>query len=446
MSQQTLDLRRTVQIVRRRKILVGIVMALGILAGGAYAKLSPLMFTSTAEVLLSQSGQAAQNGAQAAAAGQPDPYTATQEVIAKSNPVLVSALPAARPAMSVNDLRRDVSIGSLTPFVISVTVQGKNAADVEATANAVAESYIHYIGSANSPGGAVAAQMLQPATSATGPSPVKQVVIYALLGAILGGLTGVVIAVASRRSDPRLRARDEMANSIGVPVLASFPVEHPSGVQGWTKLLDEYKPGATHALQLRRVLQQLEADAGVRVGGQDARWSFTVLSISSDPRALALGPQLATFAAAQGISTALVIGPQQDMAATATLRTACGAGSTSPSRRSNLQVFVTDSDADAQSDAVLTVMVAVVDSKNPQVPGTISTTAALLGVTSGVVTADQLARAAVSAAAAGREITGILVADPDPDDSTTGHLPQLGRRAQRRMPTRMTGIATEIRR
>jgi hypothetical protein len=95
---------------------------------------------------------------------------------------------------------------------------------------------------------------------------------------------------------------------------------------------------------------------------------------------------------------------------------------------------------------VLTVVVAVVDNRSPQVPDTIHTTAALLGVSAGAVTADQLARAAVSAASNGREITGILVADPDPADATTGRVPQLGRRGQRRMPTRMTGIATEIRR
>ena len=40
MSQQALDLRRSTQIVRRHKILVGIVVILGILAGGAYAVLN----------------------------------------------------------------------------------------------------------------------------------------------------------------------------------------------------------------------------------------------------------------------------------------------------------------------------------------------------------------------------------------------------------------------
>ena len=80
-------------------------------------------------------------------------------------------------------------------------------------------------------------------------------------------------------------------------------------------------------------------------------------------------------------------------------------------------------------DVTLAVVVAVVDGRNPQVPATMRTTATLLGVSAGAATADQLARVAISAASDGREITGILVANPDSDDATTGRLPQLVRRA-----------------
>ena len=55
MSQQALDLRRSMQIVRRYKVLVGVVVVLGILAGGAYAVLKPPMLTSTALVVLPHS-------------------------------------------------------------------------------------------------------------------------------------------------------------------------------------------------------------------------------------------------------------------------------------------------------------------------------------------------------------------------------------------------------
>jgi len=449
LSQEALDLRRSIQIVRRHRLLVGVLVTLGLVAGGAYAALYPTVATGTALVVLSQSGTAALNGAAAAANGGADPYTQTQEVIAKSNPVLLAALPKVQPAMSLNQLRNDVAIGNLTPYIISVSVQAKTAAEAAANANVVAQSYISYIGSASSLGGQVSAQLLQSATPSTG-SSLRQYLIYALYalaGAILGALVGVIAALARSRNDRRLRERDEIANSIGVPVLASFPVDRPSDAGKWIRLLEDYKPGALHALQLRKALQALELPAAeVNFGSDNGRWSVTVLSLSSDSRALALGPQLASFAAAQGISTALVIGPQQEASATATLRTACAAPPASAGRPRNLRLLVTDGDVEPQPDTALTVVVAVVDSRSPQLPGPIRTTSALLGVSAGVATADQLARAAVNAATSGCEITGILVADPDPADATTGRLPRLGRRHARRTPTRMTSIATEIRR
>jgi len=458
MSQETLDLRRTIRIVRRHKRLVGAALLVGVLGGGAYATLKPTMVTSTAVVLLSPTGQVAQSAAAAGANGGTDPYTATEEVIAKSSPVLTAALPHIQPAMSVEQLRNSVTTGSQTAFLISISVQARNAADAAADANAVARSYISYIGSSNNPGGEVPAQLLQPATGSTGSGLVKKSLnyaIYALVGGIGGLLLGGIIALSVNRSDPRLRSRDEIANSIGAPVLASFAVGHPSKPGEWTRLLEDYKPGAMHALQLRKALQQLEMAAEVGFGRDGGKWSFTVLSLTTDPGALALGPQLAIFAAAQGIPTALII-TQQDTAVTASLRTACATPSTSPKWPKNLQVLVSDGDPGTvtaagappavQGDATLAVVVRVVDARDPQVTGAIRTTETLLGVSAGVATADQVARLAVSAVSDGREITGILVADPDSADATTGRLPQLGRHAARRLPTRMTGIATEIRR
>jgi capsular polysaccharide biosynthesis protein len=449
MSQETLDLRRSIRIIRRYKLLMGVMVTLGVLAGGAYAVLQTPTFTSTALVLLSQSGQAAQAGAEAAANGGPNPWTTTQVVIATSNPVLMGALPHASPAMSIDQLRSEVKIGTQTSYIISVSVTAKTGADAAADANAVAKSYIAYIGAANNPVGETQAQLLQKAATGTGSSLVKRIVgyaLFALLGAILAAAIGAVIALARNRSDKRLRQRDEIANSIGVPVLASFPVGHPSSPGDWIKLLKDYKPGALQALQLRKTLQQLEMAAGVNFGRENSRWSFTVLSLSSDPGALALGPQLAAFSASRGIRTALVVALQQDATVAAALQTACVAPPASSEWPAHLRVVITDSEVEEQSGAELTVVVGVVDSQNPQVPDMMHTTATLFGVSAGAVTADQLARAAVSAVSDGREITGILVADPDSDDRTTGRVPQLGRRGQRTLPTRVTGIATEIRR
>jgi capsular polysaccharide biosynthesis protein len=428
MSEQALDLRKSLQIVRRHKYIVGIAAALGLLVGVAFTVYDPPMLASKALVVLP--GSAAR-------------IIRTHVVIASSNPVLAEAVHRVDPPVSVQALRSLVQAESLTPTVISIAGQGKTAAQAEDTANAVANSYIAYISSANSPVGRVQARMLESATNATGTPLFKRLLVTGGLGLLLGALIGAIVAIAIGRSDRRLRERDEIADAIGVPVLASIPVAHPSDAMGWKRLLEDYRPGAVHAWSLRKALQHLGL-TDVRGGSGP---SLVVLSLSSDRRALALGPQLAVYAASLGIPTALVIGPQQDMNATATLRAACDVPSPSPSGRSSrLRVSVRDHDsANRQTGAMLTIVVAVVDGQTPQVPHTVSTAITILGVTASAATAEQLARVAASAAAEGSQIAGILVADPDPADHTTGRLPHMAAPTHRRLPRRLTNTTTETR-
>lgn len=451
MSQQNLDLRSSIQIVRRSKVLVGLVVALGILAGVGYAVLHPPVLTSTTLVVLPQAVQNAGvpvNSGQNADAAVSQ-YMATQAVIASSDPVLSPALPNIRPVMSLNALRRTIQVSSPTSFIISISAASTVAADAEANANAVASSYIAYANSPNSPAGRPAARVLEPATSATGTKPLVAQVTTGLIGALVGLLVGIIAALAVGRNDKRLRVRDDIANSIGVPVLASVPVRRPSDAAGWAKLLEDYEPGAVHAWRLRKAMQQLGiTDVSLSNGHGGGSFTLNVLSFSSDPGALALGPQLAVFAASQGIPTTLVIGPQQDMNVTATLRTACTVSAPAKSKRSNyLRVAVQDGpDLHERPNTGFIVAVTVVDGRSPQMPGGIRATATVIGVSAGLTTAEQLARTAVTAAVDGSEVTGILVANPDPADQTTGRVPQLAPPTHRKRPTRMKGIATEIRR
>jgi capsular polysaccharide biosynthesis protein len=449
MSQEALDLRRSLQLVRRHKIIVGAVAVLGLLAGTAFVMLRPPMLASEALtlVVLPPSAQAA--AAQGAASGSGSAVgsaLATQAVIATSDPVLRSALPRVDPAMSLQTLRGRVHVKSVTSSVLSISAEGKTAAQAERTANAVAGSYAAYVDSPNAPGGQVAASVLEPATTATGTPLSTRLIVYGGLGALLGLLIGAIAALAISRSDRRLRERDEIADAIGVPVLASIPVWHPSDAADWTKLLDEYEPKVAHEWRLRKALQYLRlTDVNPNGAKQGSGSSLVILSLSSDSGAVALGPQLAVFTASLGIPTALIIGPQQDANAVATLYAACAVPEgTAPGRSRHLRVGVWDQeDGERQQDAALTVVVTVVDGRAPKVPDTLRATTALLGVTSGAATAEQLARVAVSAAVDGRQIVGILVADPDPADSTTGRLPSLARPAHRRMPTRLTGTTME---
>jgi len=463
MSQQTLDLQKSLQIMRRHKRLLGIVVAVGILGGAGYAVLKPPLVMSTALVALPAPPVTTQP---VTTVGGIDPFTATQEVVAGSYPVLVNALPEVRPAMSLTELRRHVQVGSPSADIISVTAEGSNAADAEATANAVADSYISYVSSSRSAVGLVQARLLQSATSATGPAPTERIAEIALLGGLASALIGVIAALAIGRNDRRLRQRDEIAKSIGITVLASLPVAHPSTAPGWTKLLVDYKPTAGASWQLRTALQQLgmlrpgpgrpaydgngSSWPDVRAAtynGDGGRFSLLVLSLSSDSGALALGPQLATFAASQRIPTALVVGPQQDAAATAALRTACAAPPSEASMRDGLlRVAAYDEGGvDMEPDTALVIVVAVIDSRAPKMPDTMRTNATVIGVSAGAATAEQLARAAVVAASDGREITGILVGDPEQDDQTTGRVPH-PERPRHGLPNRLPGIVTEIRR
>jgi len=424
MSQQALDLRRSLQTVRRHRAIVGRAAALGLVAGAVFTLLQPSMLASKTLVVLPPA---------------PSRDTRTQVVIASSDPVLANAMRSVHPAVSLETLRGRVQVNSVTPDIIAFSAQGVTAAQAKGIANAVANSYISYNSSPGSPGGRV----LERATTATGTPLPMRLLVTGGLGVLLGALVGAIVALAISRNDRRLRGRDEIAAAVGVPVLASIPVGHPSDAAGWTKLLEGYEPGVVHAWGLRKALHHLGLTDFK--GGSGA--SLAVLSVSSDPGALALGPQLAVFAASLEVPTALVIGPQQDANATATLRAACTVTSATPSGRSgHLQVTVGDhEDVDRQPGAALTIAVAVVDGRTPRVADTMRTTATVLGVSAGAVTAEQLARVAVSAADDGRDIAGIIVADPDPADHTTGRLPQPTRPAQRRLPTRLTGTTTETR-
>jgi len=448
MSEQALDLRRSAQIVRRHKIAIGVFAALGLIAGLGWALHSPPMLSSQAlvNVVLPASEQA--TGPVQAGTTNIPPALATQIVIAESTPVLESALQKVDPSMSLQTLRNRVQITSVGESdVLSVSAEANTATGAENIANAIANSYVQTINSKNAPGGQVQVRVLEPATTATEPPLLSRLPVIGVLGALLGALVGAIVVLAFNRRDRRLRKRDEIADSIGVPVLASIRAVHPSGAGGWTKLLADYEPGAVDAWRLRKALQHLGL-ADVNPNGSQPRSdsSLEVLSFGFDSGALALGPQLAVFAASRGIPTALIVGPQQDMKATATLRAACAAPP-SPSRPSSqLQVMVKDHDSGARRpDAALSIVVAVVDGQNPQVADTTRTTATVLAVSAGAVTAEQVARIAASAAAVGRDITGILVADPDRDDHTTGRLPQLARPAHRKGPTRITGTTAETR-
>ena len=405
-------------------MIVGLVLLLGLVGGGAFTVLRPPLLTSKSLVEIP--------GAT---------YIQTQVVVAISDPVLIGAAPHISPAVSLATLRRDTAATSLTPEIVQISASAKSASQAESIADAVARSFVSYISSTNAPGGKVFGQLLEPATNATVTPLSTRLLIYGGLGGLLGLLIGSIIALSIDRADRKLWERDAIADAIGVPVLASVPVAHPSSAAGWNKLLEAYDPGAVNGWSMRKALQHLDL-IDLRPGSGT---SLTVLSLSSDSGAVALGPQLAVFAASLGIPTVLIVSPQQDTNSTATLCAACTVKPVISSGASELRVAVgheEDSAVSPPRSVALTIVVAVVDEQAPQVSPVMRTTATILGISAGAATAEQLARVAVSAAADGRDIAGIIVADPDSADQTTGRLPQQVRPVRRRPPTRRTGTVT----
>jgi len=422
MSGQALDLRRSAQIVWRLKPVVAAFIALGFLAGVAYTAVSPAVYQSRALVAISPSNSIAK-----------------QAAVVTSPQVLLPALNGVDRGVPLNTLRNRVFVLSVGYGLMAVVAEASTPGQAIGTANVVARSYIAYASAGDGlTNGPVPVQLFAPATAASGTGLRWRLFYAAGTGVLVGTLVGVIVALAVGRGKRWLRHRDEIADSIGVPIMASVSVGHPPSRAGWTKLLDAYQPEAADAWRLRRVLRELgHADPAAHDGS-----SVAVLSLAGDRKALALGPQLATFAAKQGIPATLVLDSRPDANVTAALRAACAAAPGSPGR-GQPSVAVINPDEDALPVGGLVVVVAVVDGQVPRVAATMRATTTVLGVTSGAVTAQQLTRVAASAAGDGRDIMGLLVADPDPDDPTTGRLPQLARLGQRRMPIRMTTAVTE---
>jgi capsular polysaccharide biosynthesis protein len=432
MSEQALDLRGSLRIAGRHKTVLGIAAGLGLLAGTAYAAVHPPLLTSSALVILAPATR----------------DVSTQVVIADSIPVLSHAMPGIHPPMSLSHLHNAIQVKNPTPNIISISAEGRTAPAAENIANTVARSYVAYVSGASSTPQAAQARVLESATSATGRSLPVDALLMGGAGALAAAAIALIGVLALRRSDRRLRERDEIASAIGVPVLASVPVGHPANAGQWIELLEDYRPSVLHAWQMHTALSYLgQAVATHPDGSNGDSLSIAVVSPPGDRGALALGPQLATFAASQGIATSLVIGPVRDANTASALRAACTEPPPPVKRPQLLRLAVSDGSRETHLPGTrLTVIVAVADSQSTAAAGTLPASATVIGVSAGAVTATQLVRVAMSAAAGNRQIDGILVADPDPDDRTTGRVPRLTRPSWRRMPTRLTQISSETRR
>jgi len=176
MSQQASDGPRFVQILGRYRALIGIMAAFGLLAGAVFAALNPPVFTSQALVLLP---------------AWPCPAGAIC-----GGPAFAPAGPASIGARLLQSLPVGVQIEPVAGNVVLVRATAGTAAQAEATTAAAARSSLAYADSLSYPGEQASAQILQPATRATGTAPLIRLRDDVLLGAVFGALLGFIAALA----------------------------------------------------------------------------------------------------------------------------------------------------------------------------------------------------------------------------------------------------------
>jgi len=399
-STQQLDVKKSWRAIRRHRLIVAAVAAAFLLGGIGYGFIVPPLHTATSLVVLPPPPTA-----------ESDTKTGSQSIdtqvyIAESEPVLKSAGQNLTPALSTSVVRDRVKVTAVTQDVIKIDAKGETAQQSMRLANAVAEVYLVFVTTdqklPGDLGKKTGARVLEQATTARGGNMGVHLAIYGVLAALIGAVAGSIAVLAKVRGDRRLRLRDEIADAVGLPVLASVSSYRANDVSDWAYLLEHYSPTAVEAWSLRKTLHHLGLD--VR-GGSPV--SLTVISFAGDDKALPLGPQLAALATSIGIPTSVVV----------------------------------DSHQEPPGDPALSIHLVVVDREAPHLSEAERTTNTIVALSAGTVTAEELARLAVAAAADDRNIDGLVVTDPDPTDRTIGRVSQSTRRSSSRLPTLLTGTA-----
>jgi capsular polysaccharide biosynthesis protein len=284
--------------------------------------------------------------------------------------------------------------------------------------------------------------VIQKATEASGHPTWLRLLFWGTLGALVCTFLAAIVLLVRARRDPRVRLRDEIADATGSPVLAAVRSRPQKSVAGWSTLLETYEATPTESWAFRQLLRALPSpnpNGDPRVSGKVAHpHSLTVASLSGDEQGVAIGPQLAAYASSLGVRTHLVTALGHESAAT--LWAACITEHEGVPRPGLYVGNVMDPTA-----IDLTIVLVVLDRKQPDLREAPTSAATILSVATGTATEHELARVAVAMDDAGRRIDGIVVADPDQTDHTSGRR-TMDERAQRpTLPLRLTGMASSKR-
>ncbi|MFC7491306.1 MULTISPECIES: Wzz/FepE/Etk N-terminal domain-containing protein [unclassified Knoellia] len=279
------------------------------------------------------------------------------------------------------------------------------------------------------------AQEADPGTSASliqRPSPgaqhdyVADAAVRVLGGSALLLLAACLLLVGTNQRDPKLRSRDEIADAVDIPVVASLRVRPPRSAAAWAELLRSYSPDSVDGWALRRLLHDLTTEMR-RDGPVGEPLVLVVICISGDTGALAVAPQIAAFAASTGLTTQFVAAQHHECATA--LWAACSQGFAREGLPPTLSVTTAP---ELSGSATLTVRLVVLDRTRPGPDATVvAGGTGLLAVSSATASRRNLADAVVAADRVGLTVEGIVVANPDPLDRTTGRLAPVERRPAR---------------
>lgn len=143
MNEQPLNLRASLREIWRRRLLVLVVAVLCGLGGVAYGLHKPITQTAVALVLVPPS--ATSGSGNSGSTGTAGNSIRTQAVIARSTPVLATAGAKVSPPLGPLQVERLVSVSPLSGQILQIQAQASSRYAVE-LANAVATSYVDYVG------------------------------------------------------------------------------------------------------------------------------------------------------------------------------------------------------------------------------------------------------------------------------------------------------------
>jgi hypothetical protein len=175
--------------VRRHKVVFGVVVVLGVLAGAGFAVLRPPLVSSQVLVYVPASKQ-----------------IQTQSLIAGSGLVL-TAVSRSGP-LTFEQLHRQVKVSVSSSTSLTITVSAKTADEAMDAADAVARTYVTLVrspGGPGGPGGRVMAKVVGSASPGTRTAGSAWVAETAGFGTLLGLVLGVMAGIAVRRA-PRRQA------------------------------------------------------------------------------------------------------------------------------------------------------------------------------------------------------------------------------------------------